>query len=140
MGTLIASNSETQTERVGDDGYKVVTTDVKDVANPAGSVDKPIGNHTLVGYCSMDSLPGCRLDPPRGKSFRVALALLSRADEEGFHIHRLEYIEPEQVNQAVVCMQKLRTLSKRVRSVSTDNLVHADVAGPPPATKTARTV
>ena len=126
VATLIASNSKSKTERVGDDGYKVVTTDVKDVANPAGSVEKPIGNHTLVGYCSMDSLPRFRLDPPRGKNFRVALALLSSADEkEGFHIHKLEYIEPEQVNQAVLSMQKLRTLSKRVRSVSTDKRTHS---------------
>ena len=74
----------------------------------------------------MDRLPGFRLDPPRGKTFRVALALLSSADEkEGLHIHKLEYIEPEQVNQAVVCMQKLRTLSKRVRSVSTDKRTHS---------------
>ena len=121
VATLIASTQQSKTDRVGDDGYKVVTTDVKDLANHEGSVDKPIGNHTLVGYCSMNSLAGFRLDPPRGKTFRVALALLSSADEnEGFHIHKLEYIEPEQVNQAVLCMQKLRTLSKRVRSVSTD--------------------
>ena len=121
VAALIASNNKSKTERVGDGGYKVVTSDVKDLANPEGTVDKPVGNHTLVGYCSMASLPGFRLDPPRGKTFRVALALLSSADEkEGLHIHKLEYIEPEQVNQAVVCMQKLRELSKRVRSVSSE--------------------
>ena len=68
----------------------------------------------------MGSLPGFCLDPPRGKSFRVALVLLSRADDEGLHNHKLQYIEPDQVNDAVVCMQKLRELSKRVRSVSSE--------------------
>ena len=121
VATLIASNSKSKTDRVGEEGYKVVTSGVKDVANPAGSVDKPIGNHTLIGYCSLGSLPGFRLDPPRGKNFRVALVLLSRADEkEGLHIHKLEYIEPDQVKNAVVCMQKLRELSKRVRAVSSE--------------------
>ena len=60
----------------------------------------------------------------------MALALLSSADEtEGFHIHKLEYIEPEQVNQAVLCMRKLRTLSKRVRSLSTDKRTHSHALG-----------
>ena len=145
VAVLVASSSKSKTERVGDDGYKVVTTDVKDVANPDGTVDKPIGNHTLVGYCSMDSLPGFRLDPPRGKTFRVALALLSSADEkEGLHIHKLESIEPDQVSQAVLCMQKLRRLSKRVRSVSSEKRsrsVALDSEGRSPCdTKKARTL
>ena len=93
----------------------------------------------------MDNLPGFRLDPPRGRNFRVALVLLARADEkEGLHIHKLEYIEPEQVNQAVVCMQKLRTLSKRVRSVSTDKRTHSHALDSedlsPSKTKKARTL
>ena len=54
----------------------------------------------------------------------MALVLLSRADDEGLHIHKLEYIEPDQVNDAVVCMQKLRELSKRVRSQSGEKRSH----------------
>ena len=113
VAALVASNSKSKTEQMSEHGYKVVTPAVKDIANPDGSVDKPIGNHTLVGYCSMDSLPGFRLDPPRGKNFRVAVVLFTSADEnEGLHIHQLEYIEMDQVQHAVLCMQKLRRLSK----------------------------
>ena len=120
VAALVASSSKSKTDRVGDDGYKL-TTEVKAIASIYGTVDDPIGSHTLVGYCSLESLPGFRLDPPRGKTFRVALVLLSKADEEeGLHIHKLEYIEPEHVEQAVVCMQKLRALSKRVRSASSE--------------------
>ena len=144
MAALIASSTKSKPDRVGDDGYKVVTTEVKDVASIYGTVDQPVGNHTLVGYCSMESLPGFRLDPPRGKTFRVALVLLSSADENGLHIHKLEYIEPEQVHQAVLCMQKLRTLSKRVRSVSTDKRTRSyelEKDGlSPSSTKKARTL
>jgi hypothetical protein len=126
VAALIASSNKSKTERVSDDGYKVVTADVKDVANPAGSLDQPIGNHTLVGYCSMDGLSRFSLDPPRGKTFRVALALFSAADEnEGLHIHKLECIEPEHVSQAVGCMQKLRALSKRVCSTSSEKRSHS---------------
>ena len=89
-------------------------------------IDKPIGSHNLVGYCSLGSLPGFRLDPPRGKTFRVALVLFTKADEkEGLHIHKMEYIEPDQVQQAVLCMQKLRRLSKGVHTVSTEKRSHS---------------
>ena len=121
IAALVACDSKSKTEKISDDGFKVSTFNVKDVANPAGTVDNPIGSHTLVGYCSMNSLPGFRLDPPRGKTCRVALVLFSSVDEtEGFHIHKLECIEPDQVNQAVACLQKLRTLCRRVRSVSSE--------------------
>ena len=66
------------------------------------------------------------MDPPRGKTFRVAVVLFTKADEkEGLHIHKMEYIEPDQVQQAVLCMQKLRKLSKRVHTVSTDKRSHS---------------
>ena len=74
----------------------------------------------------MDSLPGFRLDPPRGKNVRVAFVLITKADEkEGLHIHKLEYIEPEQVKEAVVRTQKLRKLSKGVHTVSTEKRSHS---------------
>ena len=74
----------------------------------------------------MDSLPGFRLDPPRGKDFRVAFVLFTKADEtEGLHIHKLEYVEPNQVNEAIRCMQKLRTLSKGVHTKCTDKRSHS---------------
>ena len=46
---------------------------------------------------------------------RCALVLFTKKDAEGFHIHKLEYIEPEQVDNAILCLQKLRTLSKKVQ-------------------------
>ena len=93
----------------------------------------------------MDGLPGFRLDPRRGKMFRVAVVLFTKADEkEGLHIHKLEYIEPEQVNEAVLCMQKLRRLSKGVHTVSTEKRSHSVALGqegmPPCSTKKARTL
>ena len=50
LAALVACNSKSKTDKVGDDGYKVVTSDVKDVANPDGIVDTPIGSHARVGY------------------------------------------------------------------------------------------
>ena len=110
---LVASNRKSNAEAIGGNGYKVVTVGVKDMANPAGNATAPVGDHTLVGYCNLDDLSGFRLDPPRGRQFRVALVLITKVDEEGFHIHKSENIEPDQVDNARKCMQRLRKMSKQ---------------------------
>ena len=121
VACLVASTKKPQTEKVGEDGYKVTTTEVKDIANPMGSVTEPVGSHTLVGYCSMDGLSGFSLDPPRNKTGRFALVLFSSVDDNGvFIIHKLEALEKDQIKPAVACLQKLRTLSKRVVCESTE--------------------
>ena len=126
VGALVASYKKSKTDRLGEDGYMVTTADVKDIANPAGTLEDPIGSHTLVGYCSMDQLPGFQLDPPRAKSSRVAFVLFTKADEtEGLHIHKLEYVEPSQVNDAIQCMRKLRALSKKVHTNSKEKRSHS---------------
>ena len=49
VAALVASNNKSKTEHVSDAGYNVVTTAINDIANPAGSVKEPVGNHTVVG-------------------------------------------------------------------------------------------
>ena len=145
VGALVASYEKSKAVRLGEDGYMVTTADVKDIANPAGTLEDPIGNHTLVGYCSMDRLTGFQLDPPRAKSCRVAFVLFTKADEtEGLHIHKLEYVEPSQVNDAIQCMRKLRTLSKKVHTKSKEKRSHSVALEheglSPMGTKKARTL
>ena len=65
------------------------------------------------------------MDPPRGKAERCALALFSKKDDEGLHIHKLEYVEPDHVTNAVHCIRKLRTLCKQVRPETQDKRSHA---------------
>ena len=59
---LIGSKKGSTTESVGADVFKVTTRDVSDIANPEGSIEKPIGNHQLVGYCSVSNVGEFRLD------------------------------------------------------------------------------
>ena len=121
---LLSSEQKSVTSTVGE-GFKVTTTDVKDVAHPnAHGATQPLC-HTLVGYCSLNNLAGFRLDPPRGKAARCALALFSKKDDEGLHIHKLEYVEPEHVTNAVHCIRKLRTLCKQVRPETQEKRSHA---------------
>ena len=111
---LVASNRRSERNAIGENGYKVVTVGVKDMANPTGNATAPVGDHTLVGYCTLGDLPSFTLDPPRGKEFRVALALINKVDAEGFHVHKTENIEPDQVANAIQCMQRLRKMSKQI--------------------------
>ena len=132
---LISSEGRSVTESVGE-GYKVSTQGLKDIANP-----ESVGIYNAVGYCSMDEMTGFRLDPPRGKLNRVALCLFTKKDDEGFHISKLEYIEPEHVNNAIACLRKLRSLSKQVRSTSLEKRSHSVTSAfSPPSAKKARTL
>ena len=121
---LLSSEKKSDTKIVGD-GFKVTTTDVKDVAQPDAPGAPQPGCHTVVGYCSLNDLAGFRLDPPRGKAARCALALFSKKDDEGFHIHKQEYVEPDHVQSAIHCIRKLRTLCKQVRPETHDKRSHA---------------
>ena len=90
----------------------------------------------------MKNLAEFKLDPPRGKP-RVVLALLSSADEtEGFHIHKQEPVEPDQVPDAVHCLKRLRRLTKQLRYGSSEKRTHgfnlATDAGSPSGLKKAR--
>ena len=124
VAALLSSEQKSITSTVGE-GFKVTTTDVKDVAHPnAHGAAQPVC-HTMVGYCSLSNLAGFRLDPPRGKAARCALALLSKKDDEGLHIHKIEYVEPDHVTDAIHCIRKLRTLCKQVRPETQEKRSHA---------------
>ena len=110
---LIGSEKSSTTEKLGD-GFKVTTAGIKDVANPGVNTATQAESNTAVGYCNLANLTGFRLDCPRGKPMRYAVALINKKDEEGFHIHKLEYIEQDQISNATECIQKLRKLSKMI--------------------------
>ena len=111
---MIASNRKSDRNAISENGYKVITNGVKDMVNPAENETTAVGDHTLVGYCTLTDLPSFTLDPPRGKEHRVALVLINKVDAEGFHVHKTENIEPDQVANAIQCMQRLRRMSKQI--------------------------
>ena len=114
--SLVASSAKSSTISVGE-GFQVTTPDVLDYANPASA---PQPSVSLVGYCTMDALPGFRIDPPRGRAHRFAMCSIIKREDDTFHVHKLEYIEPDQIEDAVRCFQKLRSLCKRIQPVSTE--------------------
>ena len=146
VAALIASEQKSRTEKLSEDSYRVSTSGIKDIANPKGTVEVPVGNYDVIGYCSMNNLPSFRLDPPRGKQMRVALALICKVQgDSSLVIHKLELIEPDQVANAVVCLQKLRRLSNSVHQSSSEKRSHSfdlenAATTSPSDTKEARTL
>ncbi len=113
---LVAAPSKSTTVSIGE-GFQVTTPDVMDIANPASASQSGV---SLVGYCSMDALPGFRLDPPRGRAHRFAMCSIIKREEDTFHVHKLEYIEPDQLEDATRCARKLRALCARIQPVSSE--------------------
>ena len=125
VAALVCSEQKSTPSELGNAGFKVITENVKDGAlEVTQGAAQPLC-YTLVGYCTMNNLPEFKLDPPRAKKSRFALALLSRKDEEGLHIHKLECVEPEHIENAVLCMRKLRSLCKQVQPETQEKRSHA---------------
>ena len=114
--SLVASTEKSNTVSIGE-GFQVTTPEVLDFANPAGA---PKPSVSLVGYCTMDALPGFRMDPPRGRMHRYAMCSIMKREDDTFHAHKLEYIEPSQIDDAVRCVQQLRSLCRRLQPTSAE--------------------
>lgn len=102
VAVLVACDKNSLTETVGT-GFKVISS-VTDAANSSHHS----GSHPAVGYCTLSSLPGFRMDPPRGKQMRYALLVCNKKDSDGLHIHKLDYVENSQIDAALQCFRKLR--------------------------------
>ena len=133
--SLIASESKSTITNIGE-GFQVSTSKIHVVANPLACASQPTSgdasssagasqlSYSVLGFCTLDHLSAFRLDPPRGKPTRCALCVISRREQDIFHILKLECLEPEQVTTAIDCIRKLRTLCKGIRPSSTEKRSH----------------
>ena len=87
VAALVASGTKSKREKLDEQGYKVMTTNVRDRADgfqdDQGADTSSVANYTLIGYCAEQNIPHFVLDPPRGKHHRIALVIFTEADEEG---------------------------------------------------------
>jgi hypothetical protein len=118
--SLVASDSKSSTDSIGA-SLQVITTGIQDYTNPVGASEP---SYTLMGLCTLDNLTGFRLNPPRGKAVRCAIFLFVKRDDEGFHVHSLKNIEQDQVDKAVLRMQRLRKPCRSIRPTGTDKRSH----------------
>ena len=73
----------------------------------------------------MGDILNFKLDAPRGKTCRTAAVLISKADADGFLVHKQEHIEPADADNAVVCFRKLRQLCQEIQPKEGEKRSHA---------------
>ena len=122
VAVLIASPNNSQPPENVSSGYKVTTSRIIDVANPDADQQ---GAYTVTGYCSINDMPNFKLDPPRGKSQRTAVVLISKMDPEGYQVHKQEHIEPADAANACHCFRKLRALCTKIHPKGGEKRSHA---------------
>jgi hypothetical protein len=121
VAVLVASPNRSTPTAVGS-GYKVTTSGIIDYANPGALLSEA---YTVAGFCGMNDMLDFKLDPPRGKSSRVAVILISGMDSEGFQVHKQEHVEPADSDNAVACFRKLRLLSTKINTKGTEKRSHS---------------
>ena len=63
-----------------------------------------------------------KMDPPRNRSDRHAVAIISSVTDKAFIVEKMEFIEPNDVDNAVQVFRKLRRLSMKVEPDSTQKM------------------
>ena len=73
---LVQATSGGEIHKIGREGFKLITTGVKDALTSSAAQPAP-GVYTLTAFCTMDTLQDFKLDPPRGSKSQHALIVVS---------------------------------------------------------------
>ena len=73
---LVQATAGGETQRIGDEGFKLITKGVKD-ALPSSAAQSAPDDYTLTAFCTMGDLQDFKLDPPRGSKSQHALIMVS---------------------------------------------------------------
>ena len=73
---LVQATSGGEVQKIGTEGFKLITRGVKDVLTSSAAQPAP-GVYTLTAFCTMDTLQDFKLDPPRGSKSQHALIVVS---------------------------------------------------------------
>ena len=112
---LVASTQKSGTKNEGD-GHLVTSDGVLDIANPH-DVSKSDGIlYSLESYCTINEVTNFSLNIPRNQPHKYALVLIHQrdADKANFQVSKIEFIEPDQIDMAKTCFQKLRRLCSKI--------------------------
>ena len=123
---LIAATKKSKTPEPMGQGFKMVTPDVRDAANPStGDGSDPDGAYAVTGFCTLDDMSKFELSPPRGQAQRYAIAFISRCDEisntsasqpgaKNLQMDKLQILEQVEGPQAIESFRRLRRLTMRI--------------------------
>ncbi|HIA01539.1 MAG TPA: hypothetical protein EYN66_06455 [Myxococcales bacterium] len=139
VAVLIAVNKKSKPPEPLGQGYKIVTANVCDVANPSsGAASQNAVTATtneIIGYCTLEDMSKFDLAPPRGQPQRYAIALITKCEEipdanansphmKSFLLDKLQILEQAEGCKAIPVFQRLRRLAMRLTSAHTDVQKH----------------
>ena len=114
--SLIRSTQNSKMTQLAN-GWKLTTTGVEDLLAGVGPNHAPAKEYTISAICTMENLPGYRLDPPRGHA-QHALVTLSARMEDTFIADQVQLLSPEQVEPAKNSLKVLMKLATLLNSPS----------------------
>ena len=123
VAALIAATQKSSLQQLGN-GYKATTQDIQDVLGKhLSKTDTPSNRYQVEGFCGMDDILEYKLDPPRGSSQRIAVAIIEELKEEGekriFTLSKLEMVDAAQLAEVTEAFRKLRKMSMSITSNET---------------------
>ena len=126
---LIASAHKSEKPVAMGDGFKVITKNVKDAANPDDSSKH--GSYSVTGYCTLGDLPKFQLDPLRGQGARHAIAFITTCTKDDSpsghkhcHLDKLQLLDQGEGANAVAVFQRLRRVTMKVNPESNEGHKH----------------
>ena len=113
---LVEATTPSQLDTVGADGYKLTTSNVKDLL-----VDS-VATYTLTAFCTLDNLQDFKLDPPRSMKSQAALIVISDIIPKAsltFIVDSVMLISRDEVKAAISSMKKLLYFTSAATQINT---------------------
>ena len=131
VAVLIANHNKPKPPEALGEGYKVLVTDLEDVANP--DAVNSLQTTSVTGFCTVHEMSKFDLTPPRGHTKRFAIAIITSCETISavkiLHMDKMQPLEPGDGPKAIPVFKGLRTLTMKVNPANTDERKHSlDIA------------
>jgi len=113
---LVESSEPSKLQEAGDGGYKITTSNVKDLLHETPD-DRGV---QLTSFCTLENLQDFKLDPPRthGNKKQTALVLISSVlqvssaeQPASFMVDSVQLLQPAEVDTVKVCLKRMLFLT-----------------------------
>ena len=103
---LVASSEPSDLQPAGDGGFKIITSNVKDLLDD--SPESP--GVQLTSYCSLSNLQDFKMDPPRSRANQKQAALIvisAVLRPNSFMVDSVQLLQPEEVETVKSCLKRM---------------------------------
>ena len=106
-------SKNSKSETLGD-GFKLTTPGVADLL-AADNSEHESKRYTVSCVCTLENLPNCRLDPPRGGE-QHALVTISDMIGDTFVLDQVQLLKPEEAIEAATSLRRLISVAIELRN------------------------